>query len=218
MRVLPINNFKTPNNLTKTRVLEKPTVETVQNTDSVSFKGNYRQVFQESLRKNIKDCHACRVVYENLIKAVSSERLSTRSIYFLNKPFTYLTEISSNANEVVATCARTNKNLLTIEGGAMNFFNPDGGTLPIKFFYDGDAYCIERPGNTFNFHDLTSELLVFREERLLDYLTGRIKSFDEAYVTIKERMVVDGEGRVSSHTYYDTDGHKDFWKTLLFGG
>lgn len=215
MRVLPINSFNKLSIIKNNTRTEQPPIVSIPNTDTVNFRGNYEKTFQKALSEPLKTVSECLTLYKELLKTAASGNISKNADYFLKQSFNFLRDIrNSSLNETLITSATTQRVLLKLDNGAMKFFNPNGKGLPISFWAGSKDLYMSRPGNKYNYEDLTWETLTFRpglfslEIENVDFSKPDWKGY------IKERELATTNG-IIERTYYDKYGKEDFWKNLL---
>ena len=215
MRVSTINSFNKLSIIKNNTRTERPPIVSIPNTDTVSFRGNYEKTFQKALTEPLKTVGECLTLYKELLEAAASENKSKNIDYFLKQSFSFLRNIKdSSLDEILIKSATTQKELLKLEDGAMHFYNPSGKSLPISFWAGNKDFYFSRPGNRYNYEDLTWETLTFRpglfslEIENVDFSKPDWKGY------IKERELATTNGIVE-RTYYNKYGKEDFWKNLL---
>lgn len=193
MRVQPIVNYGSIQIKRTNRIYQNPTQEPVQNADTVTFKGNYYDAYKRALKTSIRDLSDCRRLFDTLKSAVLSENLSTKNEYLISKGMSQLlSEAESISSEkIIAKSSKYASQLMSLEGGAVNFHHPDYGEFGngnISFFKDYDIVH-----------------LVKGEDNYAFWPNGRIKEY---YYQCDD-------GSIMNHVYYNEDGSKSFWKNLF---
>ena len=207
MRVFPVNNYSVSTNLKKGSRLEKPTVETVQNNDSVSFKANYESVFRDGLRTEINSTRKFRNLFANLMESVQNVPGCLIAKEFIPTDFDvafnfFRREINDPLDNIVLFKTKSGNPLMVATNTSLNFYSPDSNYDPnalesfcgdvIRFSKEDDDYCLSRP-----LHEI-----------ILWSSSGKLKE-DIRYIS--------HDGGIASHTYYKKDGSEDGWKNFFFG-
>lgn len=212
MRVLPVNNYNFSLGLTKNRKSEKPTVDSVQKGDTVSFKRSYEVVYQEALKKNVSSFATYSNLFKELVHSLNNFQgiLISRTLggamidKFDTAYSTYKSCIKSPLEEQVLFKTKDGRPLVVVNQESIDFYALDNdyvaGSLEpyngdyIRFNKDSNNdYCLSRPCREIIIWGTTGNL---RED--IGYVSGL------------------GDG-ISHHRFYNRDGSSNGWKNFLFG-
>ena len=212
MRVSPIDNFNSITAIKRNRKLEKPSTESVQNIDTVSFKGSYESVFRDSLHKKVTTYAEYKELFANLTSAVRAipnvliskkiKQYSSENFFWARRHYDGDLDFSKKREEVLFK-TRDGIPLLTVNKESIDFYSINNDYKPntcdpyyvdyIRFSRDKDEnLCLSRP---------LSEIIIW-------WPSGNLKE-DIGYV--------DHDGRISHHKYYKQDGTPDGWKNFFLG-